>query len=101
MYDYSYSYSSGDAEASIAVLGSMLIISLVIGLIFYIFESVGLYTLAKRRGHPQSRPGLGAGRPGLGHGGLFPTNTPCGWGSIRGTGGSSPFWVPWLPFWRF
>lgn len=50
MYDYSYSYSSGDAEASIAVLGSMLIISLVIGLIFYIFESVGLYTLAKRRG---------------------------------------------------
>ena len=50
MYDYSYSYSSGDAEASIAVLSSMLIISLVIGLIFYIFESVGLYTLAKRRG---------------------------------------------------
>ncbi len=49
MYDYTYSYSSGDASVNVA-LGSMVLILLVIALIFYIFESAGLYTLAKRRG---------------------------------------------------
>lgn len=49
MYDYTYSYSSGDASLNVA-LGSMVLILLVVALIFYIFESAGLYTLAKRRG---------------------------------------------------
>lgn len=49
MSDYTYSYSSGDASVNVA-LGGALIASLVVGLIFYIFESAGLYTLAKRRG---------------------------------------------------
>lgn len=49
MSEYSYYYAPSEAEVMLA-LGTLLIVVSVIALIFYIFESAGLYTLAKRRG---------------------------------------------------
>ena len=49
--DYSgFSAPSGTSVLRVSVLGILLFIALAIYLVFYIFESIGLYTMAKRRG---------------------------------------------------
>ena len=47
-------YYSSYAEILTGVMGIAVGISSVIGIVFYIFSSIGLYTIAKRRGIPSA-----------------------------------------------
>ncbi len=49
-YSYGYGYSDFEWDVFWHVMAGALLFSLVIGLVFYIFESLGLYAIAKRRG---------------------------------------------------
>ncbi len=49
-YNYGYGYSEFDWDVFWSAMAGAMAFSLIIGLVFYIFESLGLYAIAKRRG---------------------------------------------------
>lgn len=56
-YEYDYGFEPGAAEAAEGVLGAMLgfllvfyLLMLVFGIVSYVLQSLGMYTIAKRRG---------------------------------------------------
>lgn len=78
MYNYHYSYGFDDfgdfgsgaavGAAVAGVLVILLVILLALAVVMYVFQSLGLYTMAKRRGHQVLRPCMGSHRRPLDHG---------------------------------
>lgn len=56
MYTDSYSYYDPTTAALLSMLMAYLVVLLIIGIVIYIFSSISLYTMAKRRG--MNRPWL-------------------------------------------